>query len=146
MPVARANRTVAAPVERVWDIVRDPYYLPRWWPRVERVEDVGAGAFTEVLRSNRGSVVRADFEVQEQDGARRRLVWAQRTVGTPFERLLDHSRTTIELAASDGGTDVALTLDQRPLGLFPGLGSLLMRRAARATLREALAELESLVA
>ncbi len=146
MPVARSSRVLTASPDRIWEIVRDPYHLPRWWPLVERVEDVDAGAFTEVLRSRRGSVVRADFDVEEIDVADRRLVWEQRTVGTPFERLLESSRTTIELSASDGGTSVSLTLDQKPVGFLPGLGSLLIRRAARSTLREALAALERLVA
>ena len=33
---------------------RDPHHLPRWWPRVTRVEDVEDGAFTEVMRTAEG--------------------------------------------------------------------------------------------
>jgi len=36
------RRTVEAPVPEVWKLVSDPYALPRWWPRVSRVEDVDA--------------------------------------------------------------------------------------------------------
>jgi len=34
------KRTIAAPVAEVWRLVSDPYNLPRWWPRVGRVENV----------------------------------------------------------------------------------------------------------
>ena len=48
MPTARRSRTVPAPPERVWEIVGDPHHLPRWWPRVQRVESVTDEHFTEV--------------------------------------------------------------------------------------------------
>src|SRR5919112_1578797 len=39
MKVTR-TREIAAPVGAVWDLVSDPHSLPRWWPKVMRVEDV----------------------------------------------------------------------------------------------------------
>ncbi len=51
--------------------MRDPHHLPRWWPRVTRVEDVEDGAFTEVMRTRKGKFVRADFNlVRADEGAR----------------------------------------------------------------------------
>ena len=45
----------SAPLDDVWQVVRDPYHLPRWWPRVQRVEGVTDEHFTEVLtRSDEG--------------------------------------------------------------------------------------------
>ena len=38
MPEVTRARTVAAPRERVWDLVSDPFHLPRWWPSTARVE------------------------------------------------------------------------------------------------------------
>ena len=55
MPTARRSRTVAAPPERVWGTVGDPYHLPRWWPRVTRVEAVTALA--DLARDLRVDVV-----------------------------------------------------------------------------------------
>jgi uncharacterized protein YndB with AHSA1/START domain len=63
VPTARRSRTIAASVEEVWDVIRDPHHLPRWWPRVNRVEDVDGGAFTEVMTTAKGNVVRADFQL-----------------------------------------------------------------------------------
>ena len=81
MPTARASRTIAAPPEQLWRILSDPYHLPRWWPRVTRVEDVVEGAFTEVMKTRRGKTVRADFDLVRELGISylrygdRRLWW-----------------------------------------------------------------------
>src|SRR2546430_179023 len=40
MPRVSRKRVIAAPRERVWELVSDPHHLPRWWPRTVRVEDV----------------------------------------------------------------------------------------------------------
>ena len=61
------TRVIAAPRERVWDLVSDPHHIPRWWPRTQRVESVrgAAGAkrtqWTTVLATERGTGVRADY-------------------------------------------------------------------------------------
>jgi uncharacterized protein YndB with AHSA1/START domain len=103
MPSARATRTIAASAQELWELICDPHHLPRWWPRVERVEDVRDHAFTEVMRTSRGKVVRADFTVGQADRAALRVVWDQRVQGTPFERVLRSSRTEIALAPLGGG-------------------------------------------
>jgi len=36
----RCSRTVPASPAEVWAIIGDPYHMPRWWPRVLRVEGV----------------------------------------------------------------------------------------------------------
>ncbi len=43
VPSARRSRTIAARAEQLWELIGDPHHLPRWWPRVERVEDVEGG-------------------------------------------------------------------------------------------------------
>src|ERR687894_335749 len=40
MPTAKRAATVAAPPQEVWEVVSDPHHLPRWWPGVQRVEEV----------------------------------------------------------------------------------------------------------
>lgn len=146
MPTARRSRTIAAPVEQLWELVRDPHHLPRWWPRVSRVEDVEEGAFTEVMLTRKGKVVRADFQL-EQGEAGRALRWTQRIAGTPFARVLQSAETDVRLAPLDAATasastEVTIELHQTLTGLFPRLGGVMVRRAAAATIDEALDGLE----
>jgi uncharacterized protein YndB with AHSA1/START domain len=138
--VTRRSRTVADPVEHVWEVVADPHHLPRWWPRVERVEAVDAQGFTEVLRSGRGRTVRADFTISEQDPPRR-LRWVQQLPGTPFERILRRSEIEIEIEPHEGGSKVTLELTQMLAGMSR-FGGFMVRRAARTQLDEALDGLE----
>ena len=157
MPTAAASRTIAASPEAVWDVVGDPHHLPRWWPRVTRVEGVQAQAFTEVLTGRKGKVVRADFTVVESR-PQQLVVWSQEVEGTPFEGVLRSAVTQIELKpVADGagwGTEVKIELRQQmpaPLGGGAGLsravlgisrfGSPLVKRAATTTVEQALAGL-----
>jgi uncharacterized protein YndB with AHSA1/START domain len=156
MPTARRSRMIAASVEELWNVVSDPHHLPRWWPRVTRVEDVEDGAFTEVMTTSRGKVVRADFDLIETDAAGRSLTWSQRVEGTPFARLLRSAETVVELAPAGGAagfpgdegawapssTVVTIELRQALTGFFPRFGGFMVRRAAAATLEEALDGLE----
>jgi uncharacterized protein YndB with AHSA1/START domain len=170
VPTARRSRTIAAPVEELWEVIRDPHHLPRWWPRVSRVEDVQGDAFTEVMRTARGRLVRADFNLVEAEEDQRILRWMQQVEGTPFARLLKSAETDVRLAAvvappvralsivSDSppavgasgphgpevaaATEVTIELRQTLNGLFPRLGSYMVRRAAVATIEEALDGLE----
>jgi uncharacterized protein YndB with AHSA1/START domain len=142
MPVTRRSRTVPAAPADVWQTVGDPHHLPRWWPRVVRVESVDADAFTEVLRSDKGATVRADFAIAERR-APELVTWRQEVDGTPFERMLSSSVTTIALAPADGGTRVSLRLDQGLRG-FARLGGFMLRRAAARQLDDALDALDRL--
>jgi uncharacterized protein YndB with AHSA1/START domain len=145
---------IAAPPEQLWDLVCDPHHLPRWWPRVSRVENVEEDAFTEVMMTRKGKVVRADFNLVSRDEAGRTLTWAQRIEGTPFARVLQSAETEVRIvAASQGGeppslstiglgSEVTIELRQTLTGLFPRLGGMMVRRAATATIEEALDGLE----
>ena len=155
MPTARASRRIAAPVDDLWSIVSDPYHLPRWWPRVERVEDVGADTFTEVMKTRAGKTVRADFAVVLQEPGSGTVVWRQQLEGTPFAGVLSHSETELRVVALDATEprcEVTIELRQelgsRPSSSFgrmlnlPRLGGVLVRRAADATVEAALDGLE----
>jgi uncharacterized protein YndB with AHSA1/START domain len=156
VPTARRSRTIAAPVEDLWALIDDPHHLPRWWPRVTRVEDVEDDAFTEVMRTRKGKLVRADFDVVNRDERARTVTWEQRVEGTPFASVLASAETEIQLApvaGADRRTEVTIELRQRMagssaprVGLFVGFssrfGSPMVRRAATATLDEALDGLE----
>jgi uncharacterized protein YndB with AHSA1/START domain len=138
----RRSRTVGAPPDAVWAVVGDPHHLPRWWPRVERVESVGEDAWTCVMRTDRGNVVRADYRlVASQEGRRRE--WAQQLVGSPFERLLREHRTAVSVAAADGGSDVELTVVSKSRGTAR-LGAFMMRRAQARQLDDALEALDGI--
>ena len=165
MQTARASRTIAAPAEELWRIVSDPYHLPRWWPRVERVEDVDGGAFTEVMKTKAGKTVRADFAVVQRGAGSGTLVWRQQLEGTPFAGVLSHSETELRVVALEEAaraSEVTIELRQelsgRPpapqapaVGGVPGLerrtpslGGWLLRRAASRQIEGALDGLEAI--
>ncbi len=126
MPTVHRTRTIAAPASELWDTIRDPHHLPRWWPRVSRVEDVSGDAFTEVLRASGGKLVRADFELVECDEGARRLRWEQRIEDSPFARLLKTAHTTVSLTDADGPaahTAVTIELSQTLRGFSARFGS-----------------------
>jgi len=113
--VVRREIALAAAAEEVWDVVSDPARLSDWWPGVTRVEDATATAWTTVLTSAKGKAVRADYtRVAAEEG--RRLVWRQEVDESPFERILAAATTEIALEPADGGTKVAIALDQRARG------------------------------
>lgn len=143
MPTVRRSRTLRATPQDVWAIVGDAYHLPRWWPRVTRVEGVEGDAFTQVLTTAKGVPVRADFAVVESAAPRVRR-WAQQLVNTPFERVLASSEVEVRLEGDgDGATRVTLSLEQRVHGLA-ALGGFMVRRAGRRQLDDALDGLQAL--
>lgn len=130
---------IEAPAARIWDLVSDPYSLPRWWPRVQRVEEASADAWTMVLSSDGGKSVRADYtrtRAQEPE----LLEWQQELAETPFERFLSESRVRIEIGERQDGTNVEITSVERLRGLSR-LGGLMVRRATGKRLDEALERL-----
>ena len=142
MPTARRSRIIAAHASQLWEVVADPHHLPRWWPRVARVEDVEGNAFTEVMKTSKGKVVRADFELVNADESGRTLRWEQRVEGTPFGHLLSSATTPVSLEPAAEGTRVTIELRQKLTGFLPRFGSFMVRRAAVATIEEALDGLE----
>jgi uncharacterized protein YndB with AHSA1/START domain len=152
VPTARRSRTIAAPVEELWELVCDPHHLPRWWPRVTRVEDVAPDAFTEVMTTAKGKVVRADFNVVHAPEGTRTVTWIQRVQGTPFARVLSSAETELRLVGSSAAgsepptTEVTIELRQALTGVLPRFGGVLLRRAAATTLEHALDGLERIVA
>jgi len=140
MATARASRTLPATSAAVWQVAADPRTLPRWWPRVVRVERVAGREFTQVMRTPRGREIRADFRVIDQDQGRRR-VWAQQIDGTPFEKYFTSMVTELRVVPKGDDATVTLELRQRMRGISR-FGGFLARRASRQTLREALRALE----
>ena len=144
MPRISRSRTVAAGPEAAWRIVGDPNHLPRWWPLVERVENVRRKEFTQVLRSKKGRAVRQDFRLVE-DGKRSRR-WEQSLEGTPFERFLAGNAVVMAVEPAGEGSKVTLVSEQKLKGLSRmGGGSFMLRRATRKQLDQALVLLEDLL-
>ncbi len=139
----RRETVLAATPDEVWRVVGDPEQLPRWWPGVTRVEEATPEAWTTVLGSPRGKPVRADFtRLEFTEGER--LVWRQEVAGSPFERILASSLTTISLSpAESGGTQVAIELDNKPRG-WARFAPLQFRAAGSRQLRGALDGLDAL--
>ena len=150
MATARRTRSLAAPPERVWEVIQDPHHMPRWWPGVTRMEAIEDDRFTQVFITKKGRPVRADHHVIEarppgalpdQPG---RISWGQEIEGTPFERVLSESITEIELQGARGGTEVTITQTQKLRG-YSRTGGFLLRRATRRKLNEALDGLAEVV-
>ena len=142
MPRVTRRRTIAAPVAEVWELISDPYSLPRWWPRVSRVESVDRkpegkrSQWTKVLETAEGRGVRADYRcLSSAEGER--YVWEQQLAGSPFERHLRSSVVEIGLQGDEGGTVVSLTSDQKLRGMSR-LGSPMMRGGQGKILDQAL--------
>jgi uncharacterized protein YndB with AHSA1/START domain len=146
MPRVTRDRVIAAPRERVWELVSDPHHLPRWWPRTIRVEDVRQvqggrrSRWTTVLGTERGRGVRADYRCTSA-AVGQRYVWEQEIEGTPFEKILRSAQLEILLEGSDETTAIRLSSSERLRGISR-LGSLMMRRATRQRLDEALTGIE----
>ena len=114
MPTASASRRSPRRLRSCGRIISDPHHLPRWWPRVERVEDVDGGAFTEVMRTRKGKTVRADFDLVRADEPAGTVRWEQRLVGTPFAGVLSSSETELRVlpAQQDAASDVTIEMRQ----------------------------------
>src|SRR5947208_7767381 len=118
MPEVTRARTVAAPRDRVWDLVSDPFHLPRWWPSTARVEDATALAWTSVLKTARGATVRTDFTRTEYDPPER-IGWRQELEESPFQRVFSSAEPAIRLdSESDAATRVEQTTAERLRGPY----------------------------
>ena len=139
------RRRIAAPAGALWEVISDPYHLPRWWPRTQRVEnvtgdeDVGK-TWTQVLEAKEGRGIRADYTCVEAE-PERRYAYEQAIEETPFEKFLKSARIEISLEPEDGETKVSVASVQGLRGLSR-LGSPLMRRGIGRNLAEALTGLE----
>jgi uncharacterized protein YndB with AHSA1/START domain len=140
MPKIARHRTLRAQPEEVWRVVADPHHLPRWWPRVERVEGVDPDHWTMVFMTAKRKPVRADFELLESHPPARR-VWRQEVEDSPFERVLDDAITEVRIEPAGDGVDVTIEQRQKLRGMAR-LGRFLVRRATARLLDEALDGLE----
>jgi uncharacterized protein YndB with AHSA1/START domain len=138
----RRETVVPGAPDDVWGVVSDPNRLPQWWPGVTRVEEATRLAWTTVLTSPKGKSVRLDFtRVAAEEPSR--LVWRQEVEQTPFERILAEATTSLELSPAEGGTRVAIALEQKPRG-WARFAPLQFRAAGTRQVQGALDGLERL--
>lgn len=137
MPTARRNRKYDVPTEEMWEIVANPHHLPRWWPKVLRVEGVSDDGFTEVMQTPKGAIVRADWRLTQAEPEDRRIVWEQEIEGTPFDRVLADARRTISVREAGTGCIVEIVVDVTMKGASK-FGGTMVRGAQRKQLGEAL--------
>jgi uncharacterized protein YndB with AHSA1/START domain len=144
MPTTRRSRVYEVPVERVWRVVGDVHHLPRWWPKVRRVEAVSDGRFTQVMRTDKGRDVRADFRIVE-DTPPAVLRYEQDLQGTPFEGFLHESVIAVEAEPAGEGTKVTITTRHKLKGISRVGGGSMLKRATKKQLDEALDALDGIV-
>jgi uncharacterized protein YndB with AHSA1/START domain len=144
MATARRSRVIDAPRDRVWRIVGDPHHMPRWWPKVRRVEAISDGRFTQVMRTKKGKDVRADYTIVELEPPAV-LRFEQDIEGTPFEGFLTSLETAIETEPAGDGTKVTVTTRVKPKGISRLGGGTMLRAATKKQLDEALDTLEGLL-
>lgn len=140
MPTTMRKRTINAPPEDVWRVAGDANHLPRWWPRVRRVEEVSLAGWTKVFMTQKGKPVRADYTMLARDEPRS-ISWKQDLEDSPFERLMDEAVTEVTLAPAGDATDVTITLRQKLRG-WARFAPFLVKRGTRRLLDEALDGLE----
>ena len=138
---------IPAPRADVWQVVSDPYHLPRWWPNVARVEGVyerkggSDSQWTKVFETRGGKSVRADFRCR-YSRAPEAYGWEQEIPGSPFEKYLRSAVTEIALDEADGGTLIEIETDHKLRGISRFGGGTMLRRATGRQLDEALDALE----
>ncbi len=148
---ATRSRVLDAPIAQVWEVIEDPYQMPRWWPSVERMEGVEDDRFTLVFKTRRRRTVRADFRVlasepPEAEYPSGHRTWTQEVAGTPFEPVLHESITEIAVEPAEGGSGTKVTIAQRQrLRGYSKTGALAMRSATAKRLDEALSGLERIL-
>jgi uncharacterized protein YndB with AHSA1/START domain len=143
------SRVISAPIEEVWELIEDPYQMPRWWPAVERMEGVEGDRFTQVFKTRRRRTVRADFRVlasEPPDGeyTSGHRTWSQEVEGTPFEPVLHESITEVVVEPAEGGTQITIVQRQRLRG-YSKTGALAMRSATNKRLDDALEGLARII-
>jgi uncharacterized protein YndB with AHSA1/START domain len=136
VPRTIRSRSFEIPPEDIWAVVGDPHHLPRWWPRVTRVEAADEDGFTQVMQTRAGRAVRADYRIVELTPPRHAR-WHQRLEGSPFARVLRTSVIEIDVSPEPGGSRVTIELRQQLRGMAR-FGRLMVSRAARTQLDEAL--------
>jgi hypothetical protein len=104
------------------------------------MEGVDGERWTQVFMTKKRHTVRVDFHLLESVPPSRRR-WEQELAGSPFERVLRQAVTEVRVEPAEAGTKVTIEERQKLRG-YSRLVGLMIRRAARTRLDEALDGLE----
>lgn len=135
---------VAAPPERLWQIVDDPAALKRVLPGCEELEAIGADQYRAVMSTRlpfmtlrvRGTAALVDVRRPEHVQIE--------IAGTPLG-LVGSFRVSVPVEVSetvDGGTRAAYAVDLQLTGRLASFGAPILRSTVRGQVREMVANLE----
>lgn len=136
------SATVAAPVPRVWDALRDPAVLGRVIPGCERFEEVGPDTYAITVRAGvasikgtyAGTVTLSDPEPPNAFTLRARGQGAPGTI---------EATVRVRLSANGDGTRVDYDADAVVGGMIAGVGQRMLAGVTRKTAGEFFAAVES---
>jgi uncharacterized protein len=136
------SATVAAPMPRVWDALRDPAVLGRVIPGCERFEEVGPDTYAMTVRAGvasikgtyAGTVTLSDPEPPHAFTLRARGQGAPGTVDATIR---------VRLSANGGGTRVDYDADAVVGGMIGGVGQRMLAGVTRKTAGEFFAAVEN---
>lgn len=109
----KRTRTFPVSPDAVFDVVSDPRQQNRWWPRVDRVENVDGGAgkertrWTNVLAADSGRRLRLDYRCTASTRPTR-YMWEHELEGTMFENHMKSQTTEILLEPDGEGTSMTI--------------------------------------
>ncbi len=132
--IIEENFAVEAPLEHVWDCIRDPAFVAPCVPGCQDVEDIGDGAYRAAVKVGIGpikTVFYLDIQVAEERPPGFARIDTRGQEGTNASRLKAKSELT--LSANDmGGTNVYYQSDVQVTGRLVKFGLGIMKKKAAA--------------
>lgn len=118
MILVERTQRVPAPVEAVWDVVRQVEQLPDWMAGVEQAEPLSGEGFgrRQRIRTGDGSTLEAEVFAYREPTL---IAWRERR-DEPGWRADPRTETHVELAPDGDGTAVRLIVVRWPVGPLTG--------------------------
>jgi carbon monoxide dehydrogenase subunit G len=136
---------VNAPLEEVWQAIKDPAVHGEWHPFVTRIEGehrLGAVRTCSVLAGKKAGTTKERC-IDEEEG--RRVVWSIEEDSTGFLRMVSDWRAGFELEARDGATLVSARSDFRPRNVLMRVAAPIVKRKFHGAQQEILSGLKRAV-
>ena len=125
---------MAAPLEHVWDCIRDPAFMAPCVPGCHDVEDIGDGAYRAAVKVGIGpikTVFKLDIQVAEERPPSFARVETRGQEGTNASRLTAKSELTLSASGADA-TNVHYQSDVQVTGRLVKFGLGIMKKKAAA--------------
>jgi len=126
--------TVDAPLDHVWECIRDPAFVAPCVPGCQDVEDIGNGAYRAAVKVGIGPIktmFKLEIEVLEEAPPGFARIATRGQEGTNASRLTAKSELTLS-AAGDGETKVHYKSDVQVVGRLAKFGLGIMKKKAKA--------------